>query len=267
MWIFELLWVEIIYRPIFNVLILFLDLFSGNLGLAIIALTLIVRGLLYKTSAAGAMMQSQMGDMQPKMQKIQDKYKDDPKKMQEEMMKLLKTQGAGPLKGCMGMLFQLPVFLGLFWVIRDYAQNDIPDYVYSFFHSFGQNFTSLDAVSTQFLGMDLLASWSLILTLLAAVLIFTQTKITMMAKPAAAPSIPGANVPDMSKMMWFMNVFLVFMMWSFVFSVESWVWLYIVVTTVFSVLQYTRQYRALLRAKLKSFLTKKSGKPEVVETK
>jgi len=44
------------------------------------------------------MMQSQMGDLQPKMQKLQEKYPDDPKKLQEEMMKLLKTHGAGPLK-------------------------------------------------------------------------------------------------------------------------------------------------------------------------
>jgi YidC/Oxa1 family membrane protein insertase len=89
-----LLWIEIVYRPIFNVLIVFLDLFNGSFGWAIIALTLLVRGLLYKNSAAGNAMQSQMGDMQPKMQALQEKHKDDPAKLQAEMMKLMKSQGA-----------------------------------------------------------------------------------------------------------------------------------------------------------------------------
>ena len=209
-------------------------------------------------------MQSQMGDMQPKMQHIQEKYKDDPKKMQEEMMKLLKQQWAGPLKWCIGLLLQLPVFLWLFWVIRDYAQNDIPDYIYSFFYSFGQHYTSLETLNTHFLGLDLLTSGSIVLTILAWVFIFFQTKLTMMVKPATTPAVGGTNMPDMGKMMKFMNIFLVFMMWSFVYNVESGVGLYIVVTTIFSVLQYSRQYRSLLHAKVSWFLARKSGKPEII---
>lgn len=262
MWLFSLLWLEIVYRPIFNVLIVFLSLFSGNLWWAIVALTLLVRWLLYKTSAAGAMMQSQMGDLQPKMQKLQEKYPDDPKKLQEEMMKLLKTHGAGPLKWCLGMLLQLPIFLGLFWVIKDFADDKIPDYVYSFFHSFGSHYTSLSTINTHFFGIDLLAPNSVFLTILAAILIFLQTKLTTLAKPLT-PSIPWANAPDMSKMMGFMNIFLVFMMGSFVYSTQAGVGLYIVITTLFSVVQYVYQYRALLGAKWR-LLWKKKGSPEIV---
>jgi membrane protein insertase Oxa1/YidC/SpoIIIJ len=56
-------------------------------------------------------------------------------------------------------------------------------------------------------------------------------------------------MPDMSKMMWMMNIFMVFMMWSFVYTMNAWVGLYIVTTTLFSVAQYSIQYRALIRAK------------------
>jgi len=68
----------------------------------------------------------------------------------------------------------------------------------------------------------------------------------------------------MSKMMGFMNIFLVFMMGSFVYSTQAGVGLYIVITTLFSVLQYAYQYRVLLRAKWQ-LLWKKKGSPEIVE--
>lgn len=56
-------------------------------------------------------MQKGMADMQPKMQEIQAKYKDQPEKMSAEMMSLFKKSGGGPLKGCLTMLVQIPVFL------------------------------------------------------------------------------------------------------------------------------------------------------------
>lgn len=82
------------YRPVFNLLIVFLALFGGNLGIAIVLLTLVVRLLLLKNSVAGANMSKGMSNIQPKMQEIQEKYKDDPKKLSEETMKLLKKEGA-----------------------------------------------------------------------------------------------------------------------------------------------------------------------------
>lgn len=68
------------------------------MGLAIIALTLVVRLLLVKQATAGMKMQGELTDMQPKMQEIQEKYKDDPQRMSSEMMQLLKKSGGGPLK-------------------------------------------------------------------------------------------------------------------------------------------------------------------------
>lgn len=52
-----------------------------------------------------------MSKIQPKMEEIQKKYADNPEKISEETMKLLKKEGGAPLKGCLGMLVQLPVFI------------------------------------------------------------------------------------------------------------------------------------------------------------
>ena len=270
---------EVIYRPIFNFLVLFLELTRGNLGLAIILLTVLIRALMIKQTSAGNNMQQGMGDMQPKLQEIQEKYKDDPKRLSQETMKVFKTKGKGPLKGCLMMLIQIPVFIGLFYVIRHFAAGEVGiQNLYSFFYSFGQKYLSLDHITTNFLGMDLLKggkefatiqNQNLYLAIFAAVFTYLQMKLTTLVKPAQTPSVPGAKVPDMSKMMWFMGVFMAFIMGSFVFSMQAGVGLYIATTTLFSSTQYLIQYRTLLTAKLKATLAGKGWKkkPQIIEKK
>ncbi len=260
-------------------MVLFLEIFRGNLWLAIIFLTIVVRALMIKQTSAGNDMQKGMGDLQPKLQEIQEKYKDNPQKLSQETMKVFKTSGKWPLKGCLMMLIQIPVFIGLYYVIRHFAAGEVqPDNLYSFFHGFGQKYLSLDHVKTHLLGIDLLKWWkefanmqnqNFYLAIFAAVFTYLQMKLTSIAKPAT-PSVPGAKVPDMSKMMWFMGVFMAFIMGSFVFSMQAGVGLYIVTTTLFSTTQYTIQYRALLKAKLKAALAGKWGKngkskPQIVK--
>jgi len=259
-----MLFTEILYRPIFNILAVFLAIFGGNLGIAIVLLTITVRLLMIKQSSAGNDMQKGMGALQPKLKALQEKYKDDPKKLSEETMKVFKTDGKWAFKGCLMMLIQIPVFIGLFYVIRHMANADIPQgWLYSFFYGFGARFIESDAlttgvIKTNFLGMDLLGTKNIVLTIVAAVFTYLQTKLTTLAKPAT-PSVPGQKVPDMGKMMWFMNVFLVFMIASFVYTMQTGVGLYIVTTTIFSVVQYAIQYRALLKVKWIEWTNKGKG--------
>ena len=248
-----MLFTELLYRPIFNILVIFLWIFNGNLGIAIVLLTITIRSLMIKQSLAGNDMQKGMWALQPKLNEIQEKYKDDPKKLSEETMKVFKTDGKGALTGCLMMLIQIPVFIGLYSVIRHMAAATIPqERLYSFFHGFGVRFITSDAlqtgvINTHFLGMDLLGTKNIVLTILAAVFTYLQTKLTTLSKPAT-PNVPGQKVPDMNKMMWPMNIVMVVMIGSFVYSMKTGVGLYIVTTTIFTVAQYAWQYRALLKA-------------------
>jgi len=260
---FSILWIEIIKRPIFNILLLLLAAFWGNLGWAIIVLTLIIRLLLLKNSAAAADMQWSMGELQPKMQEIQEKYADDPQKMQSEMMALMKKSGGGPLKGCLSMLIQVPVFLGLFYTVRDLSLGTLNIAPYSFLAWLP---VDLATITTNFYGIDLLASNNIILTVIAAVLMYCQMKFTTMVKPPKAPWGLGAlagwdKVPDMGKMMWFMNIFFVVMMGWFVWSMPAAIGVYIATTTLFGVLQLMYQYRTLLNAKWLAW----RGQPQIIE--
>jgi YidC/Oxa1 family membrane protein insertase len=90
----------------------------GNWGWSIIALTLILQTLLapltYKSLKAAAAMRA----LQPQIAKLQSRYKDDPTRLNTEMMGLYKKNGANPLGGCLPMLLQMPIFYGLYAALR-----------------------------------------------------------------------------------------------------------------------------------------------------
>ncbi len=107
-----------------NVMLPIIDFFYGILpsyGLAIVALTLIVRFALYPLSAGSIRNMRKMRVVQPVMQKrmaeIKERYKDDPQKQQEEMVNVQKEFG-NPLAGCLPLLLQMPVLLALFATLR-----------------------------------------------------------------------------------------------------------------------------------------------------
>ena len=89
-----------------------------NYGVAIILLTVIVR--LFTAPLAAKQMKSmkRMGELQPKMKALQEKYKDDRQAQSQEMMKLYKEAGVNPLGGCLPMVLQIPVFIGLYYALQ-----------------------------------------------------------------------------------------------------------------------------------------------------
>lgn len=211
-------------------------------------------------------MQSQMGSLQPKIQEIQEKYKDDPEQLSKKTMELLKKDWAGPLKWCMGMLIQMPVFLGLYSVVSNIANpsltswmkfsNSTIDMTYSFLYPHVNTMIDTANLMTSFLWIDTLNKNHIWLTIIGGILMYINMTIMSRTKPMTAPSIPGANVPDMSKMMWFMNYFLVFMIGSFIYSVAAGIGLYIITSTLFGVLQIYYTNRILVNAKIKTLFKK-----------
>lgn len=264
MWIFWLLRNELLIRPVYNTLLLLLDIFQGNLGWAIIALTALVRLALMKSTAAWTAMQSQMWSLQPKMQEIQEKYKDDPEQLSKKTMELLKKDWAGPLKWCMGMLIQMPVFLWLYAVVSNIATPNLDswmkfskpmiDMTYSFLYPYVNTMIDTTNFITNFLWVDVLSKNHIGLAIIGGILMYINMTIMWWTKPMTTPTVPWANMPDMSKMMGFMNYFLVFMIWSFIYSVAAGIWLYIITSTLFGVLQVYYTNRVLINAKIKTLL-------------
>jgi len=107
-------WYLIILNPILNVLIALTHFLGGQFGLAIIALTIIVRLASWPLNKRQLKSTKAMQDLQPKIQELQKKYSKNQQKLQQEMMKLYKEAGVNPL-GCLWpMLIQFPIWIALY---------------------------------------------------------------------------------------------------------------------------------------------------------
>jgi YidC/Oxa1 family membrane protein insertase len=93
---------------------------TGNYGVSIILLTIMVKLVLLPLTIKQTRSMIAMQKIQPEIKKLQDKYKDDKEKLSQEMMKFYKENKINPLGGCLPLLLQLPVFIALFTVLRKY---------------------------------------------------------------------------------------------------------------------------------------------------
>ena len=88
----------------------------GNWGIAIIAITLLVKGALFPLTKVQYESMAKMRNLKPKIDELQARYKDDRQKMGPAMMELYRKEKVNPMGGCLPMLIQLPIFLALYWV-------------------------------------------------------------------------------------------------------------------------------------------------------
>ena len=89
----------------------------GNWGWAIVLLTIIVKAVLYPLTNASYRSMAKMRAVAPRLQALKDKYGDDRMALQQAMMQMYKDEKINPLGGCLPMLLQIPVFIGLYWAI------------------------------------------------------------------------------------------------------------------------------------------------------
>lgn len=120
---------KFIVRPIAEYVLLplftFLHSFIPNYGFVIIVFSLIIKVVLYPLTKSSLQSMKKMQLLQPKINEIKEKYKDDPQKMNKETMKLYSTYGVNPAGGCLPLLLQMPIFValwGLFQVAIDLRQ-------------------------------------------------------------------------------------------------------------------------------------------------
>ncbi len=111
-------WLWWLAQPLFWLLTL-IQQFVVNWGLAIIALTIVIKLIFFRLSAASYKSMAKMRTVQPKIQSIRDQYADDKTKQQQAMMELWKKEKINPMGGCLPMLIQMPVFIALYWVLLE----------------------------------------------------------------------------------------------------------------------------------------------------
>ncbi len=107
-----------IAQPLFK-LLKFLHSVVGNWGVAIILITLIVRGGMYPLSKAQYTSMAKMRMLQPKLTALRERFGEDRQKMSQAMMQLYKEEKVNPLGGCFPLLVQMPIFIALYWTLME----------------------------------------------------------------------------------------------------------------------------------------------------
>lgn len=162
------MWVTIFIQPIFNSLVAIYNL-VGDMGIAIILLTIVIQFLLLPLYNKQIKGQKDLKKIQPKMKKIQKKHKDDKEKQSQELMKLYQEEGVNPLGGCLPLLIQFPIFIAVYYVFRNYLNDESLKLLYSFVSEPGH-------LKTTLLGLvDLSQPERWVLPLLAGVSTYFQT--------------------------------------------------------------------------------------------
>lgn len=156
------------------------DIGIPNYGLAIIFMTIIIKLVLFPLTQKQMKSMRAMQEIQPKTKYLQEKYKDDPQKMQQKVMELYKENGVNPMGGCLPLLIQMPIFIAFYQSLF--------------------NFKFIETAHAGFLWIPNIGNPDpyYILAILAAVTTFLQQKVSM----------TQSNDPTQKTMMYFMPVFM-----------------------------------------------------------
>lgn len=159
-------------------------------ALAIIMISILLKIILFPLMQKQMKSTMNMQEIQPKLEYLQKKYKSNPEKMNEEVMKLYKEYNVNPMSGCLPLLIQMPILIGLFAALRQY------DFV--------------NAAHATFFWIPDLGDTDpfYILPVLVALTMFVQQKISMGSNEAVA-----AN-PTMKTMLYIMPAMMLFVCWS-----------------------------------------------------
>ncbi len=228
---FDFIWNDVMINPIMNGLIIIANALGDNFGLAIIAFTVIVRAVTYPLTLRQLRATRAMQVMQPQMQALQKKYKD-PKRRQEEIMKLYREAGFNPL-GCLWpMLVQIPIWIALYQVIRR-TLGDTPEQLLALSARLydWDYITQAIPLDRDFLFLDLGArsfEQNLPLALVVAVTAFVQQKLST-ARTASADERQQSTT---RMMLWLFPI----MFGWFTFQVPAGLGLYWVATSVFTII-------------------------------
>ncbi|XLQ20637.1 MAG: YidC/Oxa1 family membrane protein insertase [Candidatus Moraniibacteriota bacterium] len=240
----------LIYQPIYNILIGLYDIF-GDFGIAIIVMTIAIKLLLVPLSKKQIESQKEMQELQPKIKELQKKYKDDKEQLSKKTMALYKEHKINPAAGCLPLIIQMIIFITMYRVIINLAENDAltihAENLYSFI-------PVPEVINGMFLGIMNLAEPSILLAVITAAAQFYQLKM-MQAKTAAnedkkAEVAKKDDAPDFATIMQKQMLFIVPIMTLFIgIKFPSGLALYWLTSTVFMIAQ---QWYIIYKEKMNS---------------
>lgn len=230
------------YKPVLNLFVgLYNTIPGGDAGLVIIAITLIIRGLLYPLYRKQVMAQKEMQDLQPRLNEVRAQHAGNKEAQAKAMMDLYKEHKVNPFSSCLPVLLQFPIFIAVYQVLRDgLTKPESFDLLYKFV-------SRPEMIDPTFLGLINLAQPNAVLAVMAGAAQFWQGKMLFSSRPAKdVRKDPGAKDEDtmalMNKQMMYMMPIVI----TFVgLTLPSGLSLYWLVTTLFMIAQQYIAFRGL----------------------
>lgn len=219
---------EIFYYPLFNALVFLYEYLSfGDLGIAIIALTVLIRIILLPLFYKGAKDQAIIGRLAPKIKEIQKNHKDDLGKQGQAMMELYREHKVNPLSSVFLLFAQLPILFALYMVFSKGITAETLKNLYSFI-------AQPAVLDNYFLGVVDLSERSLFIVILAALAQFFQGKMLLAKTTNGKDSAQMTQMEKMSRQMVFIGPIMTLLFFS---ALPSAIGLYWLTTSIFSVIQ------------------------------
>ncbi len=217
---------EIFYKPLFNGLIFLYNNIPGHdLGIAIIILTAAIRLILWPLTNKGIKNQRVLAKIQPQMEEIKKKFKNDKQAQAKALMELYSQNHISPFAGFLPLLIQIPIIIALWRVFLNSLNLDM---------SFLYSFISAPAnIQPNFLGLIDLSHKNVVLAILAGVLQYFQTKMIMPSVSASSAGTSDFSRIMSKQMLYFGPVLSIIIFWSLPAALP----LYWVVTTLLTMLQ------------------------------
>jgi YidC/Oxa1 family membrane protein insertase len=254
---FSWLWTTIFYQPIYNSLIFFLNILPGHgLGLAIILLTLLIRTILMIPNQKALESQRRMQDVQPKLNHIKEKYKDNQEMIGKETLAVMQENKVNPLGSCLPLLIQFPILISLYQVVQNGLNADNSYILYSGLQHF--NYSTINVI---FLGvLDLTKINLIFLPIIVGALQFIQMKLAFsrLQKKSSDGKKEKSEMDSANNMMLYMMPAMIAI---FTASVPAGVGIYWSTSTLYAIAQQVVVNKKAQREK------DGSAKVRVIETK
>jgi YidC/Oxa1 family membrane protein insertase len=184
---FSYIWHTFFFDPVYNALVLFINLIpGGDVGLAIIATVIVVKTILLPLSIKAAKTQKVMREIEPKLKEIKEKFKDKREEQAQAMLALYRESGINPFASIFLVFLQIPILIALYFSVYSGGGIALPSINSDILYSFAR---IPELVSMNFLGMIDITGKSLVLAALAGITQYYQVKLSM---PALAPRDPEA---------------------------------------------------------------------------
>ncbi|MBI2064326.1 MAG: YidC/Oxa1 family membrane protein insertase [Candidatus Yanofskybacteria bacterium] len=223
---------EILFRPLFNITVFLYDILPWNdFGLAIIVLTVIIKFIFLPLTTKSIRSQKKLSQLNPQIQQIKEKYKNNPKAQSEATLALYRESGINPLAGCLPLLIQIPILIGLYQAFIVGLKPESLGLLYGFIENPGV----INQTSFWFINIG---SKMPVLAILAGGLQYLQAKKSsaQIQGSGAAQGMKALN----SQMLYFFPVMVIVIGWN----LPAGLLLYWLATTAFSIVEQTYAQRS-----------------------